>query len=88
MPVRAYSSNEDLFQHIRDLATQLQSQDQVAAAQLLTEGLSSINGLTDGWALLIDSISHAIQLCGGSLQSEISSQLNDVLAVVKKMVFR
>lgn len=86
--MRAYSSNEELFQHIRDLATQLQSQGQAAAAQSLQEGLSSLNGLTDGWALLMKSISHAIQLCGGSLQSELSSQLNDVLAVVKKMVFR
>lgn len=86
--MRAYSSNEDLFQHIRELAAQLQSQGQVAASQSLQEGLSSLNGLTDGWALLMESITHAIQLCGSSLQSELSSQLNDVLTVVKGVVFR
>ncbi|MBN8530990.1 MAG: hypothetical protein J0L97_03905 [Alphaproteobacteria bacterium] len=86
--MRAYSSNEELFQHIRDLAAQLQHDGQAAASQSLKEGLSSFNGLTDGWALLTESITHAIQLCGDSLQSELSSQLNDVLAVVKGVVFR
>jgi hypothetical protein len=86
--MRAYSSNEELFQHISDLATQLQSHGQAEAAQSLKDGLSSLNGRTDGWALLMESITHAIQLCGGSFQSELSSQLNDVLAVVKRVVFR
>lgn len=86
--MRTYASNEELFQHIRDLAVQLQSQGQAAAAQSLKDGLSSLNGLTDGWALLMESLAHVIQLCGGSLQSDLLSQLNDVLAVVKKVVLR
>ncbi|WP_150427885.1 hypothetical protein [Dechloromonas sp. CZR5] len=86
--MRAYSSNEELFQHIRDLAAQLQEQGQATAAQALKDGLSSINGLTDGWALLMESIVQAIQLSGNSLQKELLSQFNELLVAVRKVVFR
>lgn len=86
--MRTYSSNEELFQHIRDLAIQLQEHGQAPAAQALKDGLSSLNGLTDGWALLMESVVQAIQLCGSSLQIEPLSQLNDLLAVMRKVVFR
>lgn len=86
--MRTYSSNEELFQHIRNLAIQLQEQGQAPATQALKDGLSSLNGLTDGWALLMESVAQAIQLCGSSLQTELLSQLNDLLAVVRKVVFR
>ena len=86
MPI--YLSDEDLFLHIRDLASQLQSQGYPSAAHSLQEGLASLNGLTDGWALLLESISNAIQLCGSSLKPEVLSQLSAIQAVVHKVVFR
>ena len=83
-----YSSNEELFQHIRDLAVLLKSQGHTAAASSLQYGLNSLNGLTDGWAVLLESTSNTIQLCGNEMDSSILAQLSDIHAVVRKMVCR
>ena len=88
MPARTYSSNEALFQHIRELITELQKQGHPSAAESLAEGLSAINGLTDGWALFMESVDHVIQSCGDSLQPVIAAQLEDVLGATRKVVFR
>lgn len=83
-----YSSNEELFQHVRDLAIFLKSQGHTAAAASLQDGLASLNGLTDGWALLLESTTNVIHLCGSEMDSAILAQLENIQAAVRKMVYR
>jgi hypothetical protein len=62
-----FGSSEEFFQAVRDLAAELESQGSHSAACELATGLSCLNGLTDGWASLLESLER--------VQSEHSSAL-------------
>jgi len=51
-----FRSNEEFFQAVADLMAKLEAGGHVQAAAELREGLGCLNGLTDGWALFLDSI--------------------------------
>ena len=51
-----FASNEELYEAVRALAADLDSAGEVRAAAELREGLAAVNGLTDGWALLLAAV--------------------------------
>lgn len=51
-----FKSNEELFQAARDLIVSLERSRHILEAEVLKEGLISLNGLTDGWAFLLDAV--------------------------------
>mgnify|MGYP001273028860 CR=1 FL=1 len=51
-----FKSNEELFQTTRTLIELLEQRGESAASKELQIGLSSLNGLTDGWADFLSSI--------------------------------
>jgi len=86
--MRTYSSNEEFFQHVRDLVARLRAQGHASAADELAEGLAGLNGLTDGWALLMEGVAGAIRLSGGPPDPPLARELKDLLAATRKVVYR
>lgn len=53
---RSFGSAEELFAATRELITTLERQGHAASAAELRAGMGCLNGLTDGWALFLESI--------------------------------
>ena len=51
-----YKSNEEFFQSVYDLASSLQRNGHEREADVLNNGMAALNGLTDGWAQLLDAV--------------------------------
>jgi len=52
----SYRSNEEFFQAVEELIASLDRDGHAAAAGELRRGLAPLNGLTDGWALLLEAV--------------------------------
>ena len=63
-----FNSNEELFLATNNLISSLKRNGHNAEADALNRGLSSINSLTDGWAIFLDEVKkidwHAKRLLG------------------------
>jgi hypothetical protein len=86
--MKSYASNEELFTEIAQLAGAIEESGQAAAAKELRFGLSCLNGLTDGWALLMESVAETISCYGSSLTKSQLSDLHAILETIKKVVYR
>ena len=86
--MREFKSNDDFFQAVRDLIHRLEKQGNLNAAQMLRAGFSCLNGLTDGWALLMESIDKTISENRGKIAPNDVSELQDMLKAVRKAVYR
>jgi hypothetical protein len=85
--MRQFASFDELFQFIRSLIEQLESAGHTDAATPLRDGYAALNGLTDGWAMLLEGIASARKL-DKTMSPELRSQLAELQAVVRKMVYR
>ncbi len=52
----SFRSNEEFFQAVADLMAKLEVGGHPQAAAELRDGFGCLNGLTDGWALFLESI--------------------------------
>ncbi len=86
--MKDYKSNDDFFQALRDLIDRVEKQGNMAAAQQLREGFSCLNGLTDGWALLMEYIDKTISENQNKIEASDMSELKEMLKVVRKVVYR
>ncbi len=83
-----FQSNTDLFEAIEKLQSSLSSSGNEAAGELLSEGLSNLNGLTDGWVLLLDAVNTANNNYGATFSEQQGSELNKIKSAVHKVVHR
>ncbi len=51
------------FSEVKNLIEELERRGHTAAAVELRDGYAALNGLTDGWALLLESAGRARHLC-------------------------
>jgi hypothetical protein len=51
-----FKSNEALFHATNAIVASLDQSGHRSEAEILKNGLASLNGLTDGWALFLDAI--------------------------------
>jgi hypothetical protein len=86
--MRDYKSNDEFFQAFRDLIDRVEKQGNAGAAQQLSEGFSCLNGLTDGWALLMESIDKTISENQSKIEASDMSELKDMLKGIRKVVYR
>ena len=86
--MRKFTSNDEFFAALRDLIDRIEEQGNVTAAHELRFGYSCLNGLTDGWALLMESMERAIEANRRKISDPEMSELRDMLKVVVKMVYR
>lgn len=86
--MKTYASNQDFFTAISKLAERLDEIGPKQAANALRSGLSCLNGLTDGWAMLLESIEKILS----EYRDQISvAELSELLAmrdIVKAVVYR
>ena len=83
-----YHSNSELVEAIEILKKDLASSGHEEASALIEEGLSGLNGLTDGWAYLLEHIDLTNQKYGSVLNSKQSANLSEIQKVVHKVVHR
>ena len=83
-----YHSNSELVEAIEILKKDLASSGHEEASALIEEGLPGLNGLTDGWAYLLEHIDLTNQKYGSVLNSKQSANLSEIQKVVHKVVHR
>ena len=86
--MRIYNTHEEFFRDFKAVTRKIEQNGIPEAAQILRDGFSCLNSLTDGWAMLMDSIEKVISEFCGSLSSDDMKELNELLEVVKFAVFR
>ncbi len=64
-----FQSSLELIEYINQLKSNLIESDNTQASKVIEEGLTALNGLTDGWAMLLESIE--------LVQSEFNSEINE-----------
>jgi hypothetical protein len=83
-----FRSHEELFQAVRDLIAALEAGGQPQAAATLREGFRCLNGLTDGWALFLESIEKVRATEGKSLAREHREALEAIRTAARAAVYR
>ena|GEM_PF-1560090 len=86
--MRTYKSNDEFFQALEKLVQEIDDSGQYEAANRLREGFSCLNGLTDGWALLMESIETTVSQDQEKLKCENMAELKEMLKIVRKAVYR
>ena len=86
--MRKYKTNTDFIIELRRVIVRLDEQGITGAAQELRSGLSCLNGLTDGYALLMESLEKTIKQYGNRIRGAEKAKLRNMLQVVKKTVYR
>jgi hypothetical protein len=83
-----FKSNDEFFPAFRDLVARIEKQGHAEAAQELRTGFGCLNGLTDGWALLMESMDKTIAANRDKIDGREMTELRDLLRVVRKVVYR
>ncbi|RUO29547.1 hypothetical protein [Aliidiomarina soli] len=83
-----FKTNTELFKAIESLQEDLASSGQADASALMLKGISGLNGLTDGWAYLLEHLHSAKQEYGASFSPQQSLALSKIKSTVHKIVYR
>ncbi len=86
--MKEYPSSEAFFSAVRALIAQLEHAGLAQAAAELHNGFSCLNGLTDGWALFMESLEKVLDEHGPQLTAEQRDELRTMLAQVRRTVYR
>ena len=81
-------SNEEFFQTVKELITKLELNGHQDAAAQLRDGYGCLNGLTDGWALFLESIDSVLATATEGLDQADKQALKIVRAAAHKSVYR
>ncbi len=83
-----FKSNDEFFAAFRDLVARIEKHGHAEADQELRNGCSCLNGLTDGWALLMESMDKTIVANRGKIDFREMTELRDMRRIVRKVVYR
>jgi hypothetical protein len=83
----AFQSSEELVQAVLDLADQLDQTGHHSSAARLRDGLGCLNGLTDGWALLLEAI-EKVHSESGHFRKSDRQALGTIQSAVVGIVYR
>ena len=86
--MKEYEANEDLFADFQQLVQRIEKGGNRRAAEKLRYGLSCLNGLTDGWGLLMESIEETIATHQSELEENDLTSLRELGFVIQKEVIR
>lgn len=81
-------SNDELFAEIKNLICALEVKGSKSSALKLRDGMSSVNGLTDGWASFLDSIESVRKECQIKLDLDLDKRFQEIHAAVYQRVYR
>jgi len=82
----AFASAEELFEATRSLVSELRSGGDAFAADELEAGMRCLNGLTDGWALFLESIERV--RVSNPLMPNQKARLENIRKDVHRIVYR
>jgi len=83
-----FKSNEKLFQAVNELIANLEKRGSISAAQELKKGFRLINGLTDGWALFLESIERLQNILPADSDADDLKNLLSIYETVYFAVYR
>jgi hypothetical protein len=83
-----FASNDEFFAALRQLIADFQRSGHATAALELQGGLGSLNGLTDGWAMLLASLQKVQGAHGIDGDPDRNSLLADLVSVAHAAVYR
>ncbi len=86
--MKTYASAEAFFAAVKTLIAQLEHAGFDEAAREIRAGFNSLNGLTDGWALFMESLEKVAAEHGPWLPGGLRAELHAMLAAVRKTVYR
>jgi hypothetical protein len=83
-----FASSEELFDAVRSLIRRMEDCGRTGAAAELRAGFGCLDGLTDGWAVFMESIEKVLAAHRTVLPPDQCAELKTILKAVKKIVFR
>ena len=83
-----YSSEQELFGAAEDLIRLFEDGNEPDAAELVRQGLMCVNGLTDGWAILLEKIILVRQLTRENTDTEDVRSLDRIYDTLRTIVYR
>jgi hypothetical protein len=87
-PVTSFRSPEEFFQAVRALIADLEREGDPGAAATLRDGFGCLNGLTDGWALFLESVEKVRATEAKSLAQEQREALEAIRTAAHAAVYR
>jgi len=85
---KEYNSNAEFFEDVNLFEQELLVCGHNHAAKQIHEGLGCINGLTDGWALFMESLEKVLSEYTAELSKEQKEKLTIFLGITKKAIYR
>jgi len=79
---------QDVFVFVEDLSSRIENSGNPKASQEIRTGMGSLNGLTDGWALFLESLQRCMPSPGSNFSARESSDLQELTEYVRKIVYR
>lgn len=86
--MKTYETHEEFFHDFENLIRRFEKAGHYEESKSLRDGFACLNGLTDGWALFLESIEEVISNKKCKIPSEELTELAEMLEVVKSTVFR
>ena len=83
-----YQSNDEFYRDFDAFVQRLDFNGHHKASEKLRHGISCLNGLTDGWALLMESVEETLHQYGNDLSEIEKQKLKNILVTVRQVVFR
>lgn len=83
-----FESSDELFQAVEALVARLEAAGAADAAGELRSGFRCLNGLTDGWALFLESIDKVRSTKAKGFAPDDRRALTAIRAAVHKAVYR
>jgi hypothetical protein len=83
-----FKSNEALFRAVNDLLAALEKTKRAGVISKLRDGMSALNGLTDGWAAFLESIDDVRRHHRGELDERQRASLEEIRDAVYYCVHR
>lgn len=85
---RTFRSPDEFFFAVERTVAELNRMGRSAAAAELVEALGYLNGLTDGWALFLESVERISATLSSELGAECPRDLDDLREAARVAVFR
>jgi hypothetical protein len=83
-----FACADEYFASVRDLTARLDAGGCHEGAKELRAGFACLNGLTDGWALLLESLDRVHAMCSDALSAVDLADLAALRADARRMVHR
>jgi hypothetical protein len=85
---KKYRDNQEFFDDVRAFQIELEGLGEIEAADEIKDGMNLINGLTDGWAMLLDSLNKVKADFSSSLNSAQKDKLDIFITLTHRAVYR